>query len=102
MNADLPNGHAGNRRAAVHVEDKDLEAAVHRNNYKFISDWLEGFTQEEKDKGIHRQRCGSLLRLASYCHSVDVVKCIVPPGSCNGEVCGYPLATHYSMYVNNN
>ena len=100
MNGDLPNGHAGNRRAAVHVEDKDLEAAVHCNNYKFIAVWLER-TQEEKDKGIYHQLCGSLLRRASYCHSVDVVKCIVPPGSCNGEVCGHPLATH-PMCVNNN
>jgi len=64
----------------------DLESATVHNNYEFVSKWLKRFTLEERDGEIYRKRCGNLLRRASFCHSVDVVKCIVSMGSCDGEI----------------
>ena len=78
----VSNGYAGNSE----IKDEDLEAATFLNNHVFVSEWLKRFTREEKDKEIRRKRCGSLLRRASYCHSVDVVKCILPPpANCEGQ-----------------
>ena len=65
-----------------------LETATFQNNYKFVSEWLRRLNSEEKDEEIRRKRCGSLLLRASYCHSVDVVKCIVPS---YGEACKHDL-----------
>jgi len=64
-----------------------LEKATFHNNYEFVSEWLRRLNCEEKDEEIRRKRCGSLLMRASYCHSVDVVKCIVPY---YGEACKHP------------
>jgi len=99
MNRDpgnVPNGHVGKSTffigkssamsfPAIKEEDRDLETATFHNNYEFVSQWLKRFNSEEKDEDIRRKRCGSLLRRASYCHSVDVVRCIVPTDSRDGE-----------------
>jgi len=91
----VSNGYPGNSE----VNDEDLEAATFHNNHIFVSEWLKRFTRDEKNKEIRRKRCGSLLRRASYCHSVDVVKCILPPGSCEGEACKHP---HISLVAPEN
>jgi len=68
------------------IKERDIESATVHNNYKFVSKWLKFLTLVERDEEVYRKRCGSLLRRASFFHSVDVVKCIVSFGSCDGEV----------------
>ena len=55
------------------TEERDIESATVYNNHKFVSKWLKFFTLVERDEEVYRERCGSLLRRASFCHSVDVV-----------------------------
>ena len=57
-----------------------LEMAAFHNNQALVLDWLES-CKDQQDY----QRRGSLLNRAAYYHSVDVVKCIVSFGNCEGQ-----------------
>ena len=57
-----------------------LEMAAFHNNQALVLDWLENC----KDQQDYQWR-GSLLSRAAYYHSVDVVKCIVSFGNCDGQ-----------------
>ena len=59
---------------------KVLEMAVSHNNQALVLDWLEN----RKDQQDYQWR-GNLLSQAAYCHSVDVVRCIVSFGNCDGQ-----------------
>ena len=56
-----------------------LEMAAFHNNQALVLDWLEN----RKDQQDSQWR-GSLLSRAAYYHSVDVVRCIVSFGNCDG------------------
>ena len=62
------------------VSYKVLEMAVFHNNQALVLDWLENC----KDQQDYQWR-GSLLSRAAYYHSVDVVRCIVSFGNCDGQ-----------------
>ena len=57
-----------------------LEMAAFHNNQALVLDWLEN----RKDQQDSQWR-GSLLSRAAYYHSVDVVRCIVSFGNCDGQ-----------------
>ena len=56
-----------------------LEMAVFHNNQALVLDWLENCKNQQE-----YQWRGSLLSRAAYYHSVDVVRCIVSFGNCDG------------------
>ena len=69
---------------------EDLKAATFHNNPSFVSEWLHRTCAGEKEnRDEHQKWMGSLLGLAAYQHSVDVVLCIIDHiGSlddCKGE-----------------
>ena len=67
---------------------EDLKAAVFHNNRSFISEWLH--TCDEGNKDEHQKWTGSLLGVAAYHHSVDVLWCIIdhikPLDNCKGRL----------------
>ena len=77
-----------NEQAAVVVSPADvsyevLEMAAFHNNQALVLDWLENRPKDQQDS----QWRGSLLSRAAYYHSVDVVRCIVSFGNCDGWYC---------------
>ena len=62
------------------VSHKVLEMAAFHNNQALVLDWLENCKDQEE-----YQWRGSLLSRAAYYHSVDVVRCIVSFGNCDGQ-----------------
>ena len=57
-----------------------LEMAAFHNNQALVLDWLENRIDQQDS-----QWRGSLLSRAAYYHSVDVVRCIVSFGNCDGQ-----------------
>ena len=56
-----------------------LEMAAFHNNQALVLDWLENCKSKQDFQWQQ-----SLLSRAVYYHSVDVVRCIVSFGNCNG------------------
>ena len=84
---------------------EDLKTATFLNNLSFVSEWLQTCAVEKENKDENQKWMGSLLGLAAYHHSVDVVLCIIDHirslDDCKGEpfsailyVCSRTLATH--------
>ena len=67
---------------------EDLKAATFHNNRSFVSEWLRTCTGDEENKDEHQKWMGSLLGVAAYHHSVDVVSCVIdyitPLDNCKG------------------
>ena len=61
------------------ISYKDLEMAAFHNNEALVQDWLKN-CKDQQDY----QCQGNLLSQAAYYHSVDVVRCIVSIGNCDG------------------
>ena len=70
---------------AISYEYRDLEMAAFHNNQELVRDWLENCKEQQE----YSKWRGNLLSRAAYYHSVDVVKCIVSYGNCDGQFCWY-------------
>ena len=68
-----------NSAAAGSIDYEVLEMAAFHNNQTLLLDWLES-CKGQQDYGWR----GNLLSRAAYYHSVDVVRCILSFGDCDG------------------
>ena len=59
----------------------DLETAAFNNTQGFVREWWLNSGKDQQNYGW----LGSLLSQAAYHHSVDVVRCIVSFGNCDGQ-----------------
>ena len=69
---------------------EDLKASAFHNNRSFVTEWLHTCAGDEENKDEHHKWIGSLLGVAAYHHSVDVVSCIIdyitPLDNCKGRL----------------
>jgi len=57
--------------------DADLESTAYYNNSSFISSWLSSLTDEERRAETCRAKQAMVLRKASLCHNLDVIKIVL-------------------------